>query len=583
MPDDRDDAPRIPPISISSRTTRDNRTGSWKYIRPVYRDHVAPCNQACPVGIDIEGYMNLLREGREQEAADLLLRENPMPATTGRVCHHPCETACHRGGFDEPLAIHAVERVLGDRILAQELPAPLPRTRRERVAVVGSGPAGLACAYHLLRAGYGVECFEAADRPGGVLRTGIPDYRLPAEVVDRECDRIRALGATIHCGARLGGNVPWSRLDAFDAVFLAPGAQRSRGLELEGGPDERVMCGLDFLRDVKKGQRTWLGREVVVVGGGNTAMDCARTALRLGSRVTVLYRRGRGEMPAIREEVEEAEKEGVRFRFLAAPVGVQRSGGRLDGLVCEPMRLGDPDESGRRRPVPVPDRRFTIPADTVLSAVGEEIDPSALPGEVPLDRGAVPVNRLGGARAPRWFAGGDAIDQARSVADALGSGKRAALGIDRHLRGLAGEATHHDLGPLRWGRGNLSATRWRGDDPVRRTDTVNECVPFDRINTEHFVPAARHSDRHASPDVMIEGFAEANRGLTHAAALSEAARCFNCGVCNGCELCLIYCPDIAISRREGGGFRIAYEYCKGCGVCAHECPRGAMAMTREGL
>jgi NADPH-dependent glutamate synthase beta subunit-like oxidoreductase len=575
----------IPAVSISSTTTQENKTGSWKTIRPLYQDRVAPCNQGCPVGIDIEAYMNLLRQGRIDDAIDLLLRENPMPATTGRVCHHPCENSCNRRSLDSAVSIRAVEKMLGDLALERSVPEPAQRGERRPVAVVGSGPAGLGCAYHLARLGYDVTVFEAGGRAGGVLRTGIPEYRLPARVVDREIDRIRSLGVKIRCRTRIGLDVPWQALDGFDAVFLATGAPKSRKLGLAGEEHDRIRPGLDFLHEVKSGVRSSVGHRVVVIGGGNTAMDCARTALRLGAAALVLYRRDRPEMPAFSEEVSGAEREGVVFQFLAAPVGVRAQNGTLQGLDCVRMRLGDADASGRRRPHPIEGSRLFVPCDMVLTAVGEDSDPKDLPPWLEQDGRLTSVDDLNGYRRRGVFAGGDIVDQPRTVADALGSGKRAAIGIDRHLRSASGEEVDAGVSALRFGSsGNVSITRWRHDDPVSRNTPLNEVVPFEDLNADYFLPVPRNPDRHLPVRESRSTFAEVNRGLDRDASLEEARRCFNCGVCNQCELCLIFCPDIAISRgANGAGFSIAYDFCKGCGVCSHECPRGAMSMTREGL
>jgi 2-oxoacid:acceptor oxidoreductase delta subunit (pyruvate/2-ketoisovalerate family) len=574
---------QAPRISVSAASTHVNRTGSWKYIRPQYRDGVAPCNARCPTGVDVEGYMNLLRQGRMDEAMDLLLRENPMPAVTGRVCHHPCEAACNRRHFDEPVAVHLVERELGDRVL-DSVPTTFPRMRPERIAVIGSGPAGLACAYHLTRLGYGVTVFEEATEAGGMLRLGIPAYRLPRDVLDRQIEWFRAAGIEIRCGVRLAGADLEHLLGEYAAVFLATGAHRGKPLGAAGEEGPGVRAGLDFLKAANRGERPDIGRSAVIVGGGNTAMDCARTALRLEAAATVVYRRTRQEMPAIATEIEEALHEGVAFEFLANPRAFLHDGGRLRGVECERMELGEPDESGRRRPVVAPHGAFTILADTVLTAIGEDLDAEAVPESIPIARGAVRADAFGRTPADRFFAGGDLAGVDRTVSDALGSGKVAAIGIDRAIRHACGEALTdlEDIAELRWAGGNASMSRWLGNDPVVRHDPVNEVVGADALNTNHFAPVPRHA-QHVNDAARGTGFTEVNLGLGMLEALEEARRCFNCGVCNECELCLIFCPDVAITRAEAGGFAIDLNHCKGCGVCAMECPRGAIVMTREGL
>ena len=573
----------IPPVSVSGTSTLVTHTGSWKYIWPVYHDRVAPCNRGCPVGIDIEGYLNLMREDRVADARRLLLAENPMPAVTGRVCHHPCESACNRGMFDAAVSIHAVERMLGDLALQEPLSDSVAPRRDERVAVVGSGPAGLSCAYHLSRFGYHVTVFEAASAPGGMLRQGIPEYRLPRAILDGEIERIRALGVEMRCGVRVGADLPWERVLAdFDALFVASGAHASRALGVEGEDGTGVRPGLAFLREVNAGARPSVGRRVVVVGGGNTAMDCARSALRLGASVTVLYRRTRAEMPAIADEVEEADREGVAFAFLAAPVGFHVVHGTLRAVECERMALGEPDASGRRRPESTGER-FTLLADTVLTAIGESPDLDALPPDLARRDSGVRVDPLGRTSRAAVFAGGDVTETPRTVADALGAGKRAAVGIDRQLRARPREPRDaDDLEALRFGGGNISALRWLGRDPVARVAPVNEVVTFEELNLNHFVKVARRRDTHARPERARATFDEVNRGLTREEAEEEARRCLNCGVCTHCDVCLIFCPDLAISRNGDGAYRIALDYCKGCGVCVAECPRGAIVMTREG-
>jgi 2-oxoacid:acceptor oxidoreductase delta subunit (pyruvate/2-ketoisovalerate family) len=600
-----------PAVAVSTTSTRVNPTGSWKYIRPLFRDRVAPCNQGCPVGIDIEGYMNLARENRIDEAIDLLLSENPLPATTGRVCYHPCESACNRRTFDHAVSIHGVERALGDKALERPHPKPATRAHRERVAVVGAGPAGLSCAWQLARLGYSVTVYEAEAEPGGILRYGIPEYRLPKDVLAKEIARIRALGVEFRCNARVGRDLTFGEVEHHDAVFVATGVHKSRRLGVVGEDLPGVHAGLEFLAEINRGGRPRLGKRVVVVGGGNTAMDCARSAVRLGAQVTVVYRRGRAEMPANHEEIEAAVCEGVTFEFLAAPDailgdarrtpaeamdGVEASfgeprgaGGELHvtGVRCVRMALGEPDASGRRRPEPVPGSTFAVDADTVLTALGEEADLEFLP-EGLAKGGKVRAGAMGGTNRQLVFVGGDLLDTPHTIAFALGSGKRAAIAIDHALRSQAGDDVDTlgalDVGSLRFGpEGNVSATRWRGDDPVRRAEPANEVIGLEDLNTEHFAKQPWHHDRFMPADRTRRTFGEANHGLTYDAAVAEAQRCFNCAVCNGCEVCMVFCPDVAISRAPDGRLEIDYTHCKGCGICAEECPRGAITMTREGL
>lgn len=571
----------VPLVSVSRTSTRENRTGSWKYIRPMYRDAVAPCNQACPAGVDVQGYLNLLRQDRLDEALDLLVKENPMPAITGRVCHHPCEVGCNRRDFDAAVAVHAIERAAGDEVLSRAHPPAPERARGERVGVVGAGPAGLSAAYHLARLGYGVTVYDEAEAPGGMLRQGIPAYRLPREVLDRQIERYRSMGIEFRTGVRLEGDLARRELTQYDAVFLATGAHRGRPLGVPGEDGPGVIEGLEFLKAVNRGERPDIGHRVAVIGGGNTAMDCARTALRLGSEPIVVYRRTREQMPAIAQEIDEAQSEGIEFVFLAAPESFYRRNGRLIGLHLTRMELGEPDESGRRRPVPIDDGGFAIEADTVLTAIGEETELDALPAGLREAWGAVDVDALGATSMPTFFAGGDLVGADRTVADALGSGKRAAMGIDRHFRSLIGEAADEgDVDALRWGGGNVSMARYRAEDPVRRTNPTNEVIDISALQLAHYRHVPRHEER------VREGplnFGEVNLGIDLAEAVAEAKRCFNCAVCNDCEICLIFCPDNAILRRPDGGFEVDLDYCKGCGLCAEECPRGAIVMTREGL
>ena len=593
----------VPAVAVSDRSTRANRTGSWKYIRPVYQDKVAPCNQACPVGIDIEASMNLVREGRVEDAVDLLLRENPFPATSGRICHRECERVCNRASFDEAVSIHAVERALGEIALQRPLPAPAPRTRTETIGIVGAGPAGLSAAYQLVRLGYGVTIYEAEDEPGGFLRYGVPEYRLPRSIVRGEIARIIALGVEIACRVRVGRDLSLEALRKHNAVLLTIEAHRGRPLDIEGARLTGVQPGLAFLAELNRGLRPAVGKRVVVLGGDSTAIECACAALRLGASVSLVHHGGREDLPACVDEVQQAACEGVRFEFHAAatalipvPLGVDSAA--IDGVEASfdehhdaetpprvasvrCVRFAPADDSGLPREVP--GSAFSIVADTVLVALGEEADLRALPAAVAQTLGKARADAFGATSDDKLFVCGDLLGGPRTIEQAIGSGKRAAIAIDHRLREAAGIAVRRpDLAALRLGpEGSVSMTRWREDDPVRRAEPINDVVTYEQLNTAHFARVPRVRDRYMTSEWTRGTFGEANLGLTRDGGIAEACRCFNCGVCNSCEVCLVFCPDAAITRASDGGYHLSYKYCKGCGVCAAECPRCAMTMTRE--
>ncbi|MCX7804166.1 MAG: NAD(P)-binding protein [Planctomycetota bacterium] len=555
----------LPELVVSLGSMLWHRTGSWRYLRPEYREKPAPCGHACPAGNDVEKFLRLASEGDFDGAWRTILAASPLPGVCGRVCFHPCEKACNRGRYDRPMAIQAIERFLADQASVRGLAieAPPIGSSPDRVAIIGSGPAGLSCAYHLRLAGIKPVVFEAEGALGGVLRHGIPAYRLPKDVLDREIAMLAAIGIEFQTGRRVGKDVPWEAMGEYPAVFAAAGAHRGRRLGIAGEDGGGVLGGLEFLRQVALGLRPDIGKRVCVIGGGNTAIDAARTALRLGAQVTMVYRRSKAEMPAHPEEVEEAEREGVEIRFLLAPAGVAREG---DGIVVEfqRMALGDPGADGRRTIVPAGGRNVFIRFDSILVAAGEDADFSFLPPAVRAEKGQVVVDEWGRTSEPRVFAGGDMAMSSRTVAHAIGSGRRAAMAIARALAA-----------------GGPAEPATEAAETAEAPPGGVEPVPFEAVNTAYFEHAERCRMPVLSMAERLKGFAEINLGISADAARAELKRCFHCGRCTACDNCLIFCPDMSVRRRPDGKYEIDYDFCKGCGVCGQECPRGVVEMKLD--
>ncbi len=530
---------------VSVRSMAYNRTGFWRNVTPIHREGIAPCTAACPIGASSPRVWRLLAAGEVDEGLRLLLQVNPLPGVTGRVCPRFCEGACHRAGLEGPVAIRDLERYLADHGTSACQPPP-PTVSRGEVAVIGAGPAGLSCAYHLARLGYGATIFDAAREARGMLRYGIPAYRLPRTVLDREIGRVEAAGVRFKLGVRFGTDLLREDLAGYAAAFLATGAWRERALTLHGAPRDAVQPGLAWLTALNGGRGSAIGKRLAVIGGGNTAMDVARSARRLGSEVSVIYRRTRAEMPAFADEVAEAGSEGVHFRYLEAPVAAERVGGAIR-ITCQAMRLGLPDASGRPRPEPVQGALATLEVDSVISAVGEDTDPSVLrPGFPP---GAV----WDAAGCPPVFLGGDLSGARRTVADAIGSGRLAATWIERWLA--------------------------RREPPV--TPAPPSPVPLSAMRLPWFDAAPRTHPRERDTAARLMDFDEVSQGLDEAAALAEARRCLSCGACTACDRCWLACPDVAVLV-EGAQYRVDLEHCKGCLLCLAECPRGAISVEKVG-
>ena len=518
------------------------KTGSWRVLTPHYVQNLAPCSAFCPAGNDVIGFIQaVVREGTAAAAATLG-RSSPLAASCGRVCPAPCMTGCNRVEYDGAVNIRGLERWIADRVpVARQDRKPCAQPRR--FAVIGGGPAGLSAAYELAGEGHAVTLYEAERELGGVLRTGIPTYRLPRDVLDREVAGIVALGVEVRSGRRLAAREVAQLASDFDAVILATGLQQLRGLKVPGVGLKGVVQGIDFLHQVNLGGGVRLTGHAVVLGGGNTAMDCARSALRSGAdRVTVAYRRTDREMPAIAEEVHEAVEEGVRMLFLRQPVAFHGNGAVAAVELAE-VAMGEPDASGRRAPV-VSGRSARLECDAVILALGQSADATLLPPGWTLVDG-----RLHGAAGPlNVFAAGDFSTGDGTVTHAIGDGRRAA---GRAMQAL-------DLGVTVFER------------PDRK-----KAVPATDIRFDHFARAEAVEAPCRPAEERLRDFEEVRPVLPDAL---EAHRCFSCGQCTQCDTCLVYCPE-GIVRRKTGGYDVDYTFCKGCGICAAECPRKALEMV----
>ena len=535
-------------------------TGNFRFFRPVYKDKMPPCNNACPTGEQIQKYLDFVKHDRYLDGYLTIMEDNPMPSVTGRVCYHPCETVCNRAEHDEPIGIRNVERFLGDFGLALEedpVKASLPPLNGTTIAIVGSGPAGLAAAYHLRRRGYSSVIFEALDKPGGMLRAGIPAWHLPEEILDKEIAKLLDLGGIeIRCGVRVGtgpGEVTLDELRAHHAVFLALGQDVGRRLPVEGAQARGVTGALEFLREAGLGHAVKVGRQVLVIGGGNTASDAARSAIRLGGgEATIVSLEAESELPIVPEDLEQARDEGVQFRPQASLVRILSTDDQVTGAVLCEARLST-DADGNVRPELIPGTEHEVACDTILIAIGQVQVLDFLPEDY-VERGLIKANEYGMV-ADNIFVGGDVMRGPSMVVDALGDGKRAARDIERML----------------------TAEPMRPDDPV-------EVMPYARLNSAYF----RHAPRIEAP---MSPAAERSRSQTvevtlaysRDEAVAESDRCMSCGVCNGCDNCYIVCPDISVMRdaRENGAYSIRTNYCKGCLVCVQECPTGCLEKVPE--
>jgi len=527
--------------------TRKKGTGAERTQRPIYVDLLPPCNNACPAGENIQAWLALAQAGRWKEAWEQLISDNPLPAVHGRVCYHPCETACNRRELDGAVSIHAVERFLGDLALRNGWKVPVTaQPSGKRVLVVGAGPGGLSAGYHLKRLGHDVEIHDAGPLPGGMLHFGIPAYRLPRADLMAEIKRIEDFGVKIVLNSKVEDVLEAKAAGKFDAVFVAIGAHLAKHVDIPARDATKVFDAVALLRDVGTGGKPVLGRRVVIYGGGNTAMDAARTAKRLGATETlIVYRRDREHMPAHQFEADEAMTEGVKIHWL-------RTIKEIDGadLTVEVMEI---DDKGKARPT---GKFETLQADAVVLALGQESDSGFLHKIKEIEFGPdgtviVAPNMMTGS--PGIFAGGDLIPCERTVTVAVGGGKKAARYIDAWLRSTA-------YAP-----------------PPKHT-----IVTFGMLNLPIFSDVLVHLQRERLVEERTASFEEVVAGLDEPAAIGEAKRCLSCGNCYECDNCLAACPEDAIVKLgTDKGYDVNFERCTGCGVCVAQCPCHAMEMIKE--
>lgn len=538
-------------LFIDGASSLQYNTGSWRKQQPLFHKKWPPCGQICPASEDIQAYLSLVANEQWQEAWKILTDFNPFPAVMGRVCYHPCELGCNRHHFDETLNIHSIERFLGDMALqnAWSHEVKVHEPQNKKVAIVGAGPAGLSCAFHLRRHGYPVSLFEAEAHAGGALRWGIPDYRLPKSVLQAEIDNILAMGIEVHFNARVGKQISAAEiLQEFDASFLAPGSSLARNIEgYEDCAD--IMTGIEFLSRVNNKQQSAITGRVLVLGGGNTAMDAARSALRLGAKVTVVCPQQRpgkipghnnGEhMPAIPEEITAAEEEGIELLTRTGMLRIIRNGSHVAGM--EVAKVGHVhDGQGNFNPLFYEGTESFIPANLIVLAMGQGVDWSGM--DLLLKHKEDHFNVV---------IGGDAAGRPRMAANAVGSGHKAAHLLMAYLTGIPEKPYTHQFAE----------------------------IPFKKLNTHYYRHEARQDAGGRPVQKRVHGFGEIMLGLDQQAVQQEASRCFSCGVCFECDNCWHFCPDAAVLKiGPGKAYKFDYDYCKGCGICAKECPCGHIEM-----
>jgi len=548
------------PTTWTTGSTEAIKTGTWRASLAKHIKAPAPCHGACPVNGDIAAWIGLARARDFHGAWQVLARHNPFPSIAGRICHHPCETACNRAGYDEALSICKLERFVGDQALAQGWAfEPVATAQAAHVGIVGGGPSGLSAAFQLRRMGYAVTLYEAQPELGGLMRYGIPAYRLAREVLEAEIARIVALGVTVHCKHRIETPDAFARLhEQHDALYLALGAARQKRLPALDYTQTWVCDGASYLAAANAGQPLALGHRLVVIGGGSAALDAARSARRLGHQVTLLALEQRAQLPAQTEEVVEALEEGI----------VLVDGARLDGVIdgaakglslnCTRVAFVPGAQRGQFTLTLIEGSGFTLVADAIVTSIGQDPDLTVLGEGFAAAGGLLTTDAQLATSTAGVYAGGDMVSMARFVTEAVGMGQRAAHAITRKLR-----------------------QRQAGSNPSTSANHDHQpLVPLAAISTFYHPKSERAQTQLLDARERLQRDAEVQLGLELEQALLETERCFSCGTCTNCDNCVVYCPDMAV-KRVGKGYTVLTDYCKGCGLCVKECPTGSMMMQEE--